>query len=222
MIKVSGLMGWLRFFFLFLVEFFLSFIIQYLIDFELDFIIFFYLLFIEFNQSHYLSHGFGGLTRVFLCLFFHHFFFNFIIQYWNNWKLSFIICFDLLFIRLSSSHNPSCSFDKATYVDLNCFFFNSSFKILGWELNFIIYFDLFSMKLSQSHDPGCGIDRLTWIDLNRFRGCLRVWLLLLFVPKYIKMMFFYFLKIIFEISTSKRSKTYKKNIFLRTLNMFSS
>ena len=45
--------------------------------------------------------------------------------------------------------------------------------------------------------------------------CLEVWLWLLFkiffVPKYIKMMFFYFFKIIFEISASKRSKTYKKN-----------
>jgi len=30
------------------------------------------------------------------------------------------------------------------------------------------------------------------------------------MPKYIKMIFFYFLKINFEISTSKRLKTYKK------------
>jgi len=44
--------------------------------------------------------------------------------------------------------------------------------------------------------------------------CIGVWLQLLFkvffVPKCIKMMFFYFLKIIFEISASKRSKTYQK------------
>jgi hypothetical protein len=46
--------------------------------------------------------------------------------------------------------------------------------------------------------------------------CLGVWLRLffkvLFMLKCIKMMFFYFLKIIFKISTSKRSKTYKKKI----------
>jgi hypothetical protein len=44
-----------------------------------------------------------------------------------------------------------------------------------------------------------------------------VWLLLffkvLFLPKYIKMMFFYFLKIIFETSASKQSKTHKKLFF---------
>jgi hypothetical protein len=47
-----------------------------------------------------------------------------------------------------------------------------------------------------------------------------VWLRLLFkvlfMPKCIKMMFFHFLKIIFEISVSKRSKTYKKiNFFAK-------
>jgi len=44
--------------------------------------------------------------------------------------------------------------------------------------------------------------------------CLRVWLRLLFkilfMLKCIKMMFFYFLKIIYKIIASKRSKTYKK------------
>jgi hypothetical protein len=47
-----------------------------------------------------------------------------------------------------------------------------------------------------------------------FRTCLKVWLRLLFkvfsVSKYIKMMFFYFVKNIFKISTPKQSKTYKK------------
>jgi len=44
--------------------------------------------------------------------------------------------------------------------------------------------------------------------------CLRVWLWLLFkilfMLKYIKIIFFYFLKIIYKIIASKRSKTYKK------------
>jgi len=57
------------------------------------------------------------------------------------------------------------------------------------------------------------------ICLRILNICLRMWLWLFFqvffISKYIKMIyFFYFLKIIFEISTSKRSKTYKKNLFL--------
>ena len=47
----------------------------------------------------------------------------------------------------------------------------------------------------------------------KLRACLAVWLWVrfkkLFVPKCMSMMFFHFLKIIFDISTSKRSKTYK-------------
>jgi oligoribonuclease (3'-5' exoribonuclease) len=35
-----------------------------------------------------------------------------------------------------------------------------------------------------------------------------------FVPKYMPMMFFHFLKIIFDISTSKRSKKYKPHSIL--------
>jgi hypothetical protein len=34
------------------------------------------------------------------------------------------------------------------------------------------------------------------------------------MPKYMPMMFFYFLKIIFDISTSKRSKKYKPHLIL--------
>jgi len=34
------------------------------------------------------------------------------------------------------------------------------------------------------------------------------------MSRYIKMMFFYFLKIIFNIGASKQSKTYKNNLFL--------
>jgi hypothetical protein len=46
---------------------------------------------------------------------------------------------------------------------------------------------------------------------EREKACLAVWLRVLFkqlfVPKCMSMMFFYFLKLIFNISTSKRSKT---------------
>jgi len=41
-----------------------------------------------------------------------------------------------------------------------------------------------------------------------------------FVLKYIKMMFFYFFKIIFEINASKRSKTYQKNLIFSQKNEF--
>jgi len=55
------------------------------------------------------------------------------------------------------------------------------------------------------------------------RACLAVWLRLLFkylfVLKYMPMMFFYFLKIIFDISTSKRSKKYKPHSILAKKNL---
>jgi len=60
-------------------------------------------------------------------------------------------------------------------------------------------------------------------DTNLALACLGVWLQLvfkvLFVLKYIKIMFFFhFLKIIFEINESKRSKTYKKKLIFKEKN----
>jgi len=57
----------------------------------------------------------NGLTRVdlscFFCVFYLiYLFFNFIIQHWVGWKLSFIICFDLFFIRIFWSHDQSHKF----------------------------------------------------------------------------------------------------------------
>ena len=56
------------------------------------------------------------------------------------------------------------------------------------------------------------------------KACLRVWLRLLFkvlfVLKCIKMIFFYFLKIIFKISASKRFKTHKKKFFNKKIIEF--
>jgi hypothetical protein len=54
---------------------------------------FFFLFFMKINRTHDLYHV--------LCSFFIDLFFNFIIQHWINWELSFIIYFNLLFMRLS-------------------------------------------------------------------------------------------------------------------------
>ena len=43
----------------------------------------------------------------------------------------------------------------------------------------------------------------------------KIWLRLLFIKKCIKIIFFYFFKIIFDISASKLSKNTKKNIKLK-------
>jgi TRAP-type mannitol/chloroaromatic compound transport system permease small subunit len=81
------------------------------------------------------------------------------------------------------------------------------------------------LKLAQTHITLCLIfyqingdgeirtrDRLV---IKALSACSRVWLQLLFkvffVPECIKMMFFYFKKIIFMTSTLKQSKTHKKN-----------
>jgi len=63
------------------------------------------------------------------------FFFNFILQYLIDWELSLIICFDLLSIWLSWSHELGHEFDRLTLVKLGhfcCFlieFFNFIFNI---------------------------------------------------------------------------------------------
>jgi hypothetical protein len=42
------------------------------------------------------------------------FFFSFILPCWIDWRLNFIICFDLLFMRLSSSYDLSRGFSGLT------------------------------------------------------------------------------------------------------------
>jgi len=88
----------LSFFVLFIIIIF-NFIIQYCVDRELGFIIYFYLLSMKLFWHHDLDHRFGWLIRVvFSCSFFNWFFLvNVIIQYWVNWELSFIICFNFFF-----------------------------------------------------------------------------------------------------------------------------
>jgi hypothetical protein len=53
-----------------------------------------------------------------------------------------------------------------------------------------------------------------WCGLAYLKMQLRLLFKMFFVLKCIKMMFFYFLKIIFETRSSKRSETYKKNLIL--------
>jgi hypothetical protein len=66
------------------------------------------------------------------------FFYSFIHQYLVDWILGFIICFDLLFIGLSRSHNSSLWFGRLNRVDLsrfNMFLSKYSFKkILSWKV----------------------------------------------------------------------------------------
>jgi hypothetical protein len=88
--------------------------------------------------------------------------------------------------------------------------FNLYFFIKNFELNFIL---IKKSKFSSS-SPIPNLKVYTYL-----RVCSEVWWRLLFkvffMPKYIKMMFF-FKKIIFKSSVSKRYKTYKKINFLKT------
>jgi len=54
-----------------------------------------------------------------------------------NWELSFIICFDLFYIKLSQSCNLSCEFYKLTKINLN--WFNISLSILTYKKNYHLY-----------------------------------------------------------------------------------
>jgi hypothetical protein len=97
---------------------------------------------------------FSGLTQVGFFVFF-----NFIFQYLGwlriefyiyffsnclyiyiyiiNWELSFIIYFDLFYIKLSQSCNLSCEFYKLTKINLN--WFNISLSILTYKKNYHLY-----------------------------------------------------------------------------------
>ena len=55
-----------------------------------------------------------------------------------HWELRFMICFNLLFIRLSWSHNLKIVLNGLTHIDLTYFY--------------VICFDLLSIELSQSYD----------------------------------------------------------------------
>jgi hypothetical protein len=135
----------------------------------MNFIIFFNF-FIRLFHIHDSNHEFDRLTQVtqvFFSLFL--IFFNFIIQYWVNWELSFVIYFGLFSMKLSSSHDSGYEFGRLFFM----LFFNILFSIVSsnielienWVLQFISICFLLG---SRSHDPSCGCERLNWIDSNYF------------------------------------------------------
>jgi hypothetical protein len=115
------------------------------------------------SQSHDLSCVFDKLTRIDLNHFFIYFlwgypglgsrswvlwinpcwlglfyflnsFLNFIFQYWVDYKIDFIIYFNLLSIRLFWSHEPGCEFNKLTLVVFMSFFLLIFFLILSFSI----------------------------------------------------------------------------------------
>jgi hypothetical protein len=103
---------------------------------------------------------------------------------------------------------------EASYLTSYQEFFH--FKLFNSFSNKVLSFQLsFNPNLQHKHILALIVQKnpnLPEIFYNL--TCLRVWLRLLFkilfMLKCIKMMFFYFLKIIYKIIASKRSKTYKK------------
>jgi hypothetical protein len=133
---------------------------------------FFCLLSMRLSLSYDAGHGFSELTRVdlcyFLCSFFNWFFsISYIIQHWVYWKLSFMICFDLLFIWLSWSHNSSRGFCRLTQSFFLSFFFKYYFfqffhSILSClEIAHHNCFYFFYIGLSWSYDLGHKFSKLT-------------------------------------------------------------
>jgi hypothetical protein len=115
------------------------------------FIIYFDLFFMRLSQSYDSGHMFCGLTQVdsnyFIVFFLDWFFFKkkINLQQWIYWKLGFIICFDLLYVKLSLFHDICRGFDKVTRVELSYFFY------------------LLSIRLSRSYNSNYEFDRLTQV-----------------------------------------------------------
>jgi len=62
------------------------------------------------------------LTQVIFCII-KIIFFKFHQSTLGGWEWSFIICFDLFFMRSYESHDQGYGFEKLTQVKLGCFFF---------------------------------------------------------------------------------------------------
>jgi hypothetical protein len=77
------------------------------VEWESSFIIYFNLFSIKLYWSHNVSCEFNMLTWVIFLFFFNWLFFNFILYYWVYWKICFIIYFDLFFMRLLWSYDPT-------------------------------------------------------------------------------------------------------------------
>jgi len=79
---------------------------------------FFYLLSMMLFSFYNSGHEFERLIRVNSSCFFNRFFnFNYILQHYVCWGLSFIIYFNLFSIKLSKSHDPGRGFDKLNQID---------------------------------------------------------------------------------------------------------
>jgi hypothetical protein len=127
----------------------------------LNLIICFDLLSIRLSQSYDQSYVFGRLTRVESSCFFIFFyevisvswprshvwriylsyfliyFFNLILQHWANWRLKFVISFDLLSVELSRSYDPSREFDWLTRVIFLGLFLIGFFSIASFNIELI-------------------------------------------------------------------------------------
>jgi hypothetical protein len=62
------------------------------------------------------------ISSIALEFFLSFFFFNFIIQYWVEWELDFIIYFGLRFMKLSRSHESGHGFGRLTHVFFHVLF----------------------------------------------------------------------------------------------------
>jgi hypothetical protein len=93
------------------------------------------------SSYHDLDHEFGGLTRVVFFFYpFNQFFFNFIFQYYIDLGLNFIICFNLISIELSRSHDLDRRFGRLTRVYPSHFFGSfliDVFLISSFNIKFI-------------------------------------------------------------------------------------
>jgi hypothetical protein len=93
--------------------------------------------FLSMNLSWYydLGQGLGQLTWGFFSFSFS-FFFNFIIQYWVDWELSFIVYFGLCSMRLSWFYDLDHEFGRLTRMFFYVFFLIDFFlfhpSTLGW------------------------------------------------------------------------------------------
>jgi len=100
----------------------------------MNFIIFFNLFFIRLFHIHDSNHEFDRLTQVTQVFFFSfsNFFFNFIIQYWVNWELSFVIYFGLLSMKLSYLMTRVMSFADCFLCFFLIFVFQFYLQMLSW------------------------------------------------------------------------------------------
>ena len=97
------------------IYYFPNFIFEHLVYWRLGLIIYHSLLYIWLAKSNNSYYGIDELALFFLS-FYNWYFFNFIIQYWVDYELSFMIYFGLFFMRLSRFHDSSREFGGLTQL----------------------------------------------------------------------------------------------------------